>query len=169
MAESDADAFWRFSLAFYARPGVSDACLAAQDRLGADVNLLLYMLFLALRGQAVEPEAVRHLDGRVATWRREVVERLRAVRRWLKTADPGSALRREVQRLELEAERQEQALLAGEPPTCAETDPDTAAEQNLAACLRLLGADGAESTRALLRHFVDFRTAEPATQERAAR
>jgi len=39
--------FWRFSLRFYSRPGVAAACLALQDEAGADVNLMLFLLFLA--------------------------------------------------------------------------------------------------------------------------
>ena len=31
---SDDEALWRFSLAFYARPGVSEALIALQDRAG---------------------------------------------------------------------------------------------------------------------------------------
>jgi uncharacterized protein (TIGR02444 family) len=37
-------AFWRFSLALYARPGVAAALLGLQDRAGRDVNLVLYTL-----------------------------------------------------------------------------------------------------------------------------
>src|SRR5262249_40267230 len=34
--------FWNFSLKVYGRPGVAAACIALQDGLGLDVNLLLY-------------------------------------------------------------------------------------------------------------------------------
>src|SRR5216683_2473203 len=41
--EDDAagEAFWRFSLALYARPGVADALITIQDRAARDVNLIL--------------------------------------------------------------------------------------------------------------------------------
>src|SRR5947208_14107979 len=45
------EAFWRFSLALYARPGVADALIATQDRTARDVNLILFALWLgASRG-----------------------------------------------------------------------------------------------------------------------
>ena len=43
-------AFWRFSLELYARDGVPAACLALQDREGADVNLVLLALWLGESG-----------------------------------------------------------------------------------------------------------------------
>src|SRR5260370_35545910 len=42
------DGFWRFSLAFYARPGVAEALIALQDRAGRDVNLVLFALWLGV-------------------------------------------------------------------------------------------------------------------------
>ncbi len=42
--------FWDFSLTLYGRPGVAPACLALQDRFGADVNLLLLGFWRAHRG-----------------------------------------------------------------------------------------------------------------------
>jgi hypothetical protein len=46
---------WVFSLQRYQQPGVAQACLEAQDRCGADVNLLLYAAWLASHGQALSP------------------------------------------------------------------------------------------------------------------
>jgi uncharacterized protein (TIGR02444 family) len=45
---SENEAFWRFSLAFYERPGVADALIALQDREGFDVNLVLFALWLGI-------------------------------------------------------------------------------------------------------------------------
>jgi uncharacterized protein (TIGR02444 family) len=109
--------FWAFSLHFYAAPGVATACLALQDEAGVDVNLLLFLLFLATEGRAVDLAGVRALDDRVAAWREAAVCPLRAVRRDLKAGvfpvEHGASerLRGEIKRLELEAERIEQQLL----------------------------------------------------------
>ena len=55
--------FWDFSLAVYGRPGVAPACLALQQRHGADVNLLLFCAWFgaAHRGRltADDVDAVR--------------------------------------------------------------------------------------------------------------
>ena len=39
--------FWDFSLASYSRDGVPESCLALQDDLNLDVNVLLYGAWLA--------------------------------------------------------------------------------------------------------------------------
>ena len=49
---SDNEALWRFSLAFYARPGVSEALIGLQDRAGLDVNLVLFALWLGVSGRS---------------------------------------------------------------------------------------------------------------------
>ena len=48
-----ADALWAFSLQAYARPGAAPACLRCQDEAGADVNIVLFLLWHAARGRAV--------------------------------------------------------------------------------------------------------------------
>ena len=50
---SQDEAFWRFSLAFYERPGVPDALIALQDRDGFDVNLILFALWLGISGRGL--------------------------------------------------------------------------------------------------------------------
>ena len=139
-------AFWRFSLRFYALPEVAPACLALQDEANVDVNLLLFLLFLADSGRAVSRDDVARLDASIAPWRSEVVEPLRTVRRQLKigvgdmppaTSEP---LRNMVKKVELEAERLEQGRLEnqaqklGKPAARAD-----AARTNLAAYEEHLG------------------------------
>jgi uncharacterized protein (TIGR02444 family) len=140
--------FWDFSLAVYGRPGVAPACLALQDRHGLDVNLLLYCGWCGSRGRALSGEEIAALDARVADWRREVVLPLRGVRRWMKTqeAAPGEeagALRDEVKRLELEAERIEQDLLFAASEGEAGAASPAAAANNMASYLAFLGVEPA--------------------------
>lgn len=110
-------AFWRFSLRFYALPGVAAACIELQDRHGVDVNVLLFLLFLAEAGRAVSSEDVARIDAEVRAWRESIVLPLRTVRRSLRIpigrsdADATEALRTNVKRIELEAERIEQQTL----------------------------------------------------------
>src|SRR3954470_15433331 len=81
----DDSPFWRFSLRFYARAKVASACLALQDETGADVNLVLFLLFLADHQRQVAQAEVARLDHSVQGWRSEVVKPLREIRRALKT------------------------------------------------------------------------------------
>lgn len=142
-------AFWDFSIRFYALPGVAAACIELQDRHGADVNVLLYVLFLAARGRTVTRDDLARIDAAVAGWRREVVVPLRSVRRSLRDPIGGSnpdraqSLRTEVKRIELEAERIQQETLERLIPTAdqgAATRARAEAERaNLAAYCAHLG------------------------------
>lgn len=108
--------FWRFSLSFYARADVAPACLVLQDRLGVDVNLLLFAIFFAAERRCVlSPNELREADDAVALWRTDIVQKLRQIRTYLKTGvPPGNAtesLRVQVKAAELKAEQIEQAVL----------------------------------------------------------
>jgi len=139
--------FWRFSLHFYRRPGVSDACIALQDDCDVDVNLLLFLLWLADDGQLLSMDQVRRLDDEVRDWRNLAIVPIRDVRRRLKSAktlvEPGKqeAFRNKVKAVELEAERlQQEALYAftQSGPLGKHTDPPAAARGNVSAYERVM-------------------------------
>ena len=138
--------FWDFSLALYRGPGVEAACIGLQDRLGLDVNLLLYACWIAAtgRGRLAREDWTRLIDN-TAAWRGQVVEPLRAVRRHLKGRDdmPGAAsLCDRVKALELDAERAEQlAIAAHTPPDAGESD----AAANLHDYVKAAGAHPADT------------------------
>jgi uncharacterized protein (TIGR02444 family) len=147
----DCDAFWSFSLAFYARPGVSEACLALQDRHGRDVNLVLYACWVGLSGRgalsAVEFARAEAVSG---PWRRGVIEKLRQARRAIKEQNRDGALGalyEAAKALELEAERMAQRRLAAlAPPPAASAESRVA---DAAASLALyLGGASAQGTAA---------------------
>lgn len=109
--------FWRFSLSVYAATPVRDVCLRAQDRYGADVNLMLLCCWLGFSGVKLDAKGLKRLDQLVDGWRREVVEPVRAVRRRLADAigpmgpQVTKPLRDDVKALELQAEQIQQAVL----------------------------------------------------------
>jgi uncharacterized protein (TIGR02444 family) len=104
--------FWRFSLALYGQPGVARECLELQDRFGLNINLLLFCAWLGRRGVALGRDDLEGASRVIASWHDHVVRPLRAVRRQMKLhQDDVSALRAEVQRIEIEAEQVEQAML----------------------------------------------------------
>jgi uncharacterized protein (TIGR02444 family) len=141
--------FWRFSLKFYGHAGVSDACIALQDGSGVDVNLLLFLFWLASERQALSADEVKKLDATIKSWRELTIIPIRDTRRKLKGAktfvDPAKqeALRDKVKAVELEAEKlQQEALYAftqsgqlGKP-----SEPPAAARGNVAAFERAMGA-----------------------------
>ncbi len=132
---------WDFSLGFYGEPGVAAACLRCQDEAGADVPVLLVLLWQAAAGVRFEANVIAELDRAVADWRVSVVQPLRSVRRFLKVADGGAfsaagALRERIKAAELEAERLELETLSRRvtPLGQAGAEPDAqAARHNLAA------------------------------------
>lgn len=86
-----------------------------QDEFGLDVNLLLFACWRGVSGgrELLQADWCRLIDG-TKDWRRDVVEPLRAVRRFLKEqgASPqSSALRDRVLALELDAEHAEQLTI----------------------------------------------------------
>ena len=103
----DDEAMWRFSLSFYARPGVSEALIALQDRAGFDVNLMLFALWLGVSGRSLTKEELAITDQIAQPIRAHIVEPLRALRRKLR-ADPDAdiqGLREGIKALELDAEK----------------------------------------------------------------
>ena len=139
--------FWAFSLHLYGQKGVSDACLGLQDRLAADVNLVLFAVWLGASGHRLEADEAQMAVDAVILWQRDVVETLRGVRRRLETGPAPApspqteALREAVKASELAAEKVEQDTLQrlrdawglqGSP-----ADPVTAAAANIASVLRI--------------------------------
>ena len=145
-SETSSDsAFWRFSVRFYALPEIAPACLALQDEADVDVNLLLFLLFLADNNRVLTRDEVARLDALIQPWRSEVVEPLRALRRRLKTGigdfPLNEGFRNMVKKLELEAERVEQGRLESLVAVLGRQTPrEEAARANLAAYEAHLGA-----------------------------
>ena len=99
---------WDFALALYARPGVEEACLRAQDA-GENVCLLLCGAWLDARRIAWSADRQRLLQSLTQAHESTFIAPLRALRdswRAAATSDTEVAvLREEVKQLELHAER----------------------------------------------------------------
>ncbi len=163
MPADPVESFWNFSTAFYALPGAAETCLELQDRNGADVNVLLFLLHLARAGRLLGPADVARIDALAAPWRKAVVAPLRGVRRVLKAPvgafEPAVAarLRDEVKRIELAAERLQQETLerlaAAGMPAGAGTDPAACARAHLAAYGEAIGGLDAAAAGRILERF----------------
>ena len=152
MSDFPKSPFWDFSLQVYARPGVAEASTGLQDRLGLDVNILLFCCWAGACGQAIQEAEMNRLIEAVRHWRDGVIGPLRALRRWLKQnrGAPSAmqeTVRREVKALELKAERVEHEILSQTLPVTvkAPVNPDRLAAQNLGAYLLASGADADEA------------------------
>lgn len=115
-------ALWTFTLDFYARPGVEQACLTLQSR-GANVCALLCGVWLAQRGVECSDQRVQEIGQLATPWHADVVTPLRELRtRWKKQSagdEQWEGLREQLKGLELEAEhellRRLEALTQGWP------------------------------------------------------
>jgi uncharacterized protein (TIGR02444 family) len=109
--------FWRFSLRVYAREDVRKECLSLQEAHGLDVNLLLFVAWLAAeRGVSIDEAAVAVIEDFASRWHAAVVLPLRGVRKDVKemslfAREEIAAFRRKVAAVELDSEQIEQALL----------------------------------------------------------
>jgi len=109
--------FWRFSIKFYAVPGVADACVALQDQAGVDVNVLFFLLWNATQKRTFGRQQVAGIERRIGPWREMAVVPLRSVRRALKVPpaavapDVAEGFRTRIKAVELEAERLQQEAL----------------------------------------------------------
>jgi uncharacterized protein (TIGR02444 family) len=140
--------FWTFSLGYYRGAGVSEACLELQDNCGVDVNVMLFLLWMALQKRELPPDEVTALADTVRPWQVDVIGPIRALRRKLKAdaplVDKGAAelFRTRIKAVELESERLQQeamsALAAGLHPAPAGSVA-AAARANVAAYQAALG------------------------------
>ncbi|MEQ8346091.1 MAG: TIGR02444 family protein [Sneathiellaceae bacterium] len=149
--------FWDFTLDFYGGEGVSETLVRLQDECGLDVNLLLLAVWRGLQGRELAdgPGA----EAAIATWRQQVTEPLRALRRRLKQADwtglpdplrqqAEGPFRDRVKDAELDSEKLTQAVLEALPAGAAGALPaDRAVAANLAA-IRRTATDAAAAARA---------------------
>jgi uncharacterized protein (TIGR02444 family) len=109
--------FWRFSVKFYALPGVAPACIELQDQAKVDVNVLFFLLWNATEKRALSAVDVDEVERAIGAWRDMTVVPIRNVRRALKSpppvmaADTAEGFRTRIKAVELEAERLQQEAL----------------------------------------------------------
>src|SRR5882724_932589 len=84
--EGQSAGLWRFSCAFYAQPGVSEALIALQDRAGLDVNLILFAVWRGACGRGCLSHAeVTAAERSARPIRAAIIRPLRALRRKLRS------------------------------------------------------------------------------------
>jgi uncharacterized protein (TIGR02444 family) len=152
--------FWQFSLKVYAAPGVASECLALQDELGVDVNVILFAAWAGLFGISIRADDLIRIRDVAGSWTHDVVKPLRQVRRYLKPLCAGDTLGQELRKrvadAELSAEQIEQARLFSISSTLgAAASPSgiVTAQANVAIILASYGRSS--DVVSPLRHFWD--------------
>lgn len=152
--------FWNFSIALYNKPQVAELCLELQDQYGANINLLLWCLWL--EHQSIELSLQRLTAALVAIqkWDADYVQTLRLLRRKMKVEfaqDMNAVLhvREQIKLAELLAEKCEQEWLeklSNEWAQCQQSHlgslPDQPFKENLTFYLNYLQVPQAVVTRA---------------------
>jgi uncharacterized protein (TIGR02444 family) len=158
---SDGGALWRFSVAFYARPGVSEALIALQDRAGVDVNLMLFALWRGVSGGGrLSSEELAIADRIARPLRVDVVEPLRALRRKLRKHPDTDVqrLREGIKAIELATEQvvQNRLSVLARPLAGDPAEPALAALANLRLYLgpELAGSAEADTVAQALQAFL---------------
>jgi uncharacterized protein (TIGR02444 family) len=154
---------WHYVLQLYGVPEFGPAGIALQDSVGADVDILLYLCFLADRSRAATRADVARMDASIKAWRDHVVKPVRALRRQLKDgiapiplaiSDP---IRGVVKNIELDAERIQLETLEREFPVDSiapsSLDRQACARANVMAYEAHLGGFPEQSVAALLAAF----------------
>jgi len=115
---------WDYARVAWNKPGVSEACLALQDRHGQCVALLLWRTWAAVEGRSVGVSTARRAVAVARVWEVDIIAPLRVARRALDGdldgAEPAVAqrLRQAARAIELDAERTLlEALEALTPPS----------------------------------------------------
>jgi uncharacterized protein (TIGR02444 family) len=159
--------FWRFSVKFYAEPGVAQACIDLQDQAGVDVNILFFLLWNAMQDRALGDAEVAELEREIGAWRDMAVVPLRNVRRALKAPPPVMApqeaedFRTRIKAVELEAERLQQETMyrlaqSGRIGRRQATSKMEAARANVASYQALLRPFPAGPLETMLSAFAKF-------------
>jgi uncharacterized protein (TIGR02444 family) len=143
MSEASANApIWDFVLNYYGRKGVSEALIGLQDSFGIDVNMLLFLVWMAAQRRSLGADDVTRVSEASHAWQRSVVVPIRGVRRLLKENAPlvapelAAAFRKKVQAIELEGEQMQLNAMAAMAATLTArraSSPETAVLQSLEA------------------------------------
>jgi uncharacterized protein (TIGR02444 family) len=131
---------WDFVLNYYGRKGVSDALIGLQDNHAIDVNMLLFLMWMAAQSKSVAADDVKFVSTTSQAWQRAVVVPIRGVRRLLKEnaplvpAEAAAAFRKKVLAIELEGEQLQlnaMAALAERLKPALAASPEEAARRNV--------------------------------------
>jgi uncharacterized protein (TIGR02444 family) len=138
------DSLWEFASTRYERAGVAELCLALQDELDADINMLLAGAWLGANGCRWRSTDIADIVAACAQWRSRCLLPLRRIRRDLKELPGAEGWYQRLKSLELEAERQqlhrmEEILQPALAELAVDDDPPSALiEPNLSTYLETL-------------------------------
>ncbi|GAB1265584.1 TIGR02444 family protein [Aurantivibrio infirmus] len=98
----------KFALALYSSPGVEETSIALQDSLGANVNLLLWCVWLESMSVLLSSEVLNQAEQTIFPLEKNIIAKLRQIRREIKARQIDTSKNQRfyqlIKRLELLAE-----------------------------------------------------------------
>ena len=102
---------WRFSNNIYRKEGVSEILLHVQDKFFIDINMILFVAWLASINRSLTAADIQDAQKLVSRWRVMVIVPVRNIRRSLKDFSGIDYLYEEVKKLEIDTEKEELKIL----------------------------------------------------------
>jgi len=102
---------WRFSNNIYRKEGVLEILLYVQDKFSIDVNMILFVAWLASINRSLTASDIQDAQKLVSLWRTKVIVPVRKIRRSIRDFSGTDYLYEDVKKLEIETEKEELKIL----------------------------------------------------------
>ena len=102
---------WHFSKNIYRKERVSETLLHLQDKFSIDVNMILFIAWLASINRSLTPSDIQDAQKLVSLWRTKVIIPIRNIRRSVRKFSDTEPLYEDVKKLEIATEKEELKIL----------------------------------------------------------
>ena len=102
---------WHFSKNIYRKERVSETLLHLQDKFSIDVNMILFIAWLASINRSLTTSDIQDAQKLVSLWRTKVIIPIRNIRRSVRKFSDTEPLYEDVKKLEIATEKEELKIL----------------------------------------------------------
>ena len=102
---------WRFSKNIYRKGEVSETLLHLQDKFSIDVNMILFVAWLASINRSITTSDIQDAQKLVSLWRTKMIVPIRNIRRSVRNFPDTDYLYANIKKLEIDTEKEELKIL----------------------------------------------------------
>ena len=102
---------WRFSKNIYRKEVVSETLLHLQDKFSIDVNMILFVAWLASINRSITTSDIQDAQKLVSLWRTKIIVPIRNIRRSVRKFPDTDYLYANIKKLEIDTEKEELKIL----------------------------------------------------------
>ena len=102
---------WRFSKNIYRKGEVSETLLHLQDKFSIDVNMILFVSWLASINRSITTSDIQDAQKLVSLWRTKMIVPIRNIRRSVRNFPDTDYLYANIKKLEIDTEKEELKIL----------------------------------------------------------